>query len=362
MTASRSGGADGPEPAEGARRRGFDLTTPARAGLALLGAVLLLFVLWYVAHVLLLVFAGSLLAILLRAASQGLCGLIRLPIAFCATFIALVVVAGVVVGGWLIAPVVVQQAAQLIDGLADAVEAVIRALRRADWDETLAGQIDLGQVLPDPGGLMGGATGVLTATFGGIATVAIILFLGIYLAANPQAYIDGFALLLPRPHRLRARYVLHEIGRTLRWWLIGQAVSMAVIGTISFIGLWLLGVPFAAPLAVMAGLLNFVPYLGPLMSAVPITLVALTESGTLALYTLGFYAGLQMFEGYVLTPLVQRQAAHLPPALNIFAQMLMGVLFGVLGIALATPLAAAALVAVKLVYVEGVLGEEVEVR
>ena len=89
---------------------------------------------------------------------------------------------------------------------------------------------------------------------------------------------------------------------------------------------------------------------------------ALTESGTLALYTLGFYAGLQMFEGYVLTPLVQRQAAHLPPALNIFAQMLMGVLFGVLGIALATPLAAAALVAVKLVYVEGVLGEEVEVR
>jgi predicted PurR-regulated permease PerM len=346
-----------PVPAIG---RGFDLGTPARAGLALLGVALLLFFLWYVANVLLLVFAGILLAVLLRAASQGLSRLTHLPVGACVAVVALVLVSGVVVGGWLMLPEILEQATALIQGLAAAVEELGRELRRADLDTALAERMDLAGLLPDPAGLLGGAAGLLTATFGAVATIAIILFFGIYLAASPGTYVDGLTLLLPPPRRARARYVLAEIGRTLRWWLIGQAVAMTVIGVLSYIGLSLLGVPLALPLAVLAGLLTFIPYLGPILSSIPITLVAFTEGATLALYTLAFYAALQMFEGYLLTPLVQRRAVRMPPALNIFAQVLMSVLFGALGLVLATPLAAVALVATKLVYVEGVLGEDVE--
>ncbi len=351
---------DDDRPLDPALRRGFDLTTPARTGLAVLGVVLLLYVVGYVANVLLLLFAGILLAILLRAASGGLARLTGLPVVACLALVVVTLISVVVGGGWLAAPFLVEQTVNFVEGVVGAVEELESRLREADWAEAVAERIDLNALLPDPGGLLGGATGLLTATFGTVATLAIILFFGVYLAANPGTYIEGFVLLLPPARRLRARYVLSHIGHTLRWWLIGQSVSMSVIGAVSFVGLWLLGVPFAAPLAVLAGLLTFVPYLGAILSSIPIALVALTESPTLALYTVAFYALLHLFEGYVLTPLVQRQAVHLPPALNIFAQVLLSVLLGAAGLMLATPLTAVALVTVKLVYVEGVLHEEVE--
>jgi predicted PurR-regulated permease PerM len=351
---------DESRPTDPALRRGFDLTTPARAGLAVLGVVLLIYVAGRTAGVLLLLFAGILLAVLLRAASDGLNRLTGLPVAWCLALVVLALIAGVAVGGWLAAPFLVEQTVSFAEGVVNAVEELEGRLREADWAEAIAERINLDALLPDPGGILGGATGLLTATFGTLATLAIILFFGVYLAANPGTYVEGFILLLPPARRLRARYVLSHVGHTLRWWLIGQAVSMVVIGAVSFVGLWLLGVPFAAPLAVLAGLLTFVPYLGAILSSIPIALVALTESPMLALYTLAFYAVLHLFEGYVLTPLVQRQTVHLPPALNIFAQVLLSVLLGAAGLMLATPLTAAALVTVKLAYLEGVLGEEVK--
>jgi predicted PurR-regulated permease PerM len=264
---------DESRPTDPALRRGFDLTTPARAGLAALGVVLLLYVAEPIAGVLLLLFAGILLAVLLRAASDGLNRLTGLPVTWCLALVVLALIAGVAVGGWLAAPFLVEQTVSFAEGVVNAVEELEGRLREADWAEAIAERINLDALLPDPGGLLGGATGLLTATFGTLATLAIILFFGVYLAANPGTYVEGFILLLPPARRLRARYVLSHVGHTLRWWLIGQAVSMVVIGAVSFVGLWLLGVPFAAPLAVLAGLLTFVPYLGAILSSIPIALV-----------------------------------------------------------------------------------------
>lgn len=123
------------------------------------------------------------------------------------------------------------------------------------------------------------------------------------------------------------------------------------------IGLWLLGAPFAVPLALLAGLMEFVPYIGPFIATVPAVIIAFAESPQLGLSVLVLYVVLQVLESYVLAPLVQQKAVHLAPALILFLQVLMGVLAGPLGVALATPLAAALLVAVKMLYIEDGLGD-----
>ncbi len=132
------------------------------------------------------------------------------------------------------------------------------------------------------------------------------------------------------------------MGHTLQWWLIGQVFLMLVIGVLIGLGLWLLKVPLALALAILAGLLTFIPYLGPILSAVPAVLFALTESPTLAFYVALLYIGVQTVESYLLEPIVQRKTVYLPPALTIFSQVVLGVLVGGLGVALALPLVAAA--------------------
>ncbi len=133
---------------------------------------------------------------------------------------------------------------------------------------------------------------------------------------------------------------------------------MGVIGMFIGLGLGLLKVPLALALAILAGLLTFIPYLGPILSAVPAVLFALTKSSALALYVVLLYVGVQAIESYLLEPIVQRKTVHLPPALTIFSQVVLGVLVGGLGVALASPLMAAALVAVNMLYIQDVQGDK----
>jgi predicted PurR-regulated permease PerM len=166
---------------------------------------------------------------------------------------------------------------------------------------------------------------------------------------------------VPRPRRARVEEVLQEVGTTLGHWLVGRLVSMGIIGGITTVGLWLIGVPLAPALGLLAALAEFVPNIGPFLAFVPALLLALTESTTRALAVLLLYLSVQGFESYVLTPLVEKQAVELPPALTITAQVLMAVLAGGLGLALATPLAAAVLVLVQRLYIEDTLGDALEV-
>jgi predicted PurR-regulated permease PerM len=154
------------------------------------------------------------------------------------------------------------------------------------------------------------------------------------------------------------REVLDAIGHVLQRWLVGQLVLMAIVGTITWIGLALLGVPFALPLALFAGLSEFVPYVGPIVAAIPAVLVGFAEGPHLALWVAGLYIAVQSIESYVLTPLIQQRAVYLPPALLLFSQVVLGVTAGPLGVIVATPLAAAGLVAVNKLYVEDVLGDK----
>jgi predicted PurR-regulated permease PerM len=193
------------------------------------------------------------------------------------------------------------------------------------------------------------------------ATVAagtiIVLFAGLYLAYHPRSYLGGVLLLFPKRHRDRAERVFTEICLALRQWLVGQLVSMVLVGVTTGIGLALAGVPSAVALGIIAGSGQFVPVIGPMAATIPGLLVALEVGPQTLLWAAVVYLVTAQLEANVMTPLVLRQLVQLPMAVTLFAVLAMGVLLGPLGVLFATPLAVVAYVLVRMVYVEGVLGE-----
>lgn len=319
--------------------------------------VVLVILVWYLAQVLLLVFAGILLAIILRTPADWLARHTRLSPMPALGLVLAGLVALFGLGGWLFGSNIAEQMTQLIQRLPELGEEIRLRFARYDWIvESLGPQ----QLLGENGAVLGTGIEVVSTTFGVVAYFVIVVFMGIFLAVQPSLYIRGLVLLVPAEKRRRAREIIRAIGRTLQWWLVGQLVLMLAVGTLSGIGLWFLDVPLALALGVLAGVLNFIPYLGPIFAAVPALLVALSVDTVLAGYVLLLYVGIQSIEGYVLEPVVQQRVVYLAPALILFSQLILGILLGTLGVMLATPLAAAGMVAIKMVYVEGLLGTDLE--
>ena len=197
----------------------------------------------------------------------------------------------------------------------------------------------------------------VTSTFAAVAGLLLVVFLAIYTSVDPDTYHNGLMHLFPHRARARAGEVLSSMATVLRKWLVTQLIAMAAIGLVTTGVLLLLGVKAALPLGVLAGLLEFIPTIGPVLSAVPAILMAFVDSPQKAL-TVGLaYVGIQFLENHILIPLLMKEGVDIPPALTIVAQALMAMLFGFLGLLVAVPLLAAATVAVKLLYVEDVVGD-----
>jgi predicted PurR-regulated permease PerM len=203
--------------------------------------------------------------------------------------------------------------------------------------------------------------GFLSSTISVVAGLVLILVLAIYIGADPDTYHDGLMKLFPRPWRNRAGEVLSAISLALRKWLVTQLIAMVVIGTVSTIVLLILGVNAAVPLGVIAGLLEFVPTVGPILSSLPAIAMGFVDSPEKALAVIIAYFAIQQMENYLLIPFLMREGVDLPPALTIIAQALMALIFGFLGLLCAVPFLAATMVAVKMLYVQDVVGEPVEV-
>jgi predicted PurR-regulated permease PerM len=165
--------------------------------------------------------------------------------------------------------------------------------------------------------------------------------------------------LVPPLHRPRAGKAIDAIAFNLRHWLVGQVLLMLIIGITTATGLWLIGVPMALTLGIIAGILELVPFIGAWLSAITAGLIVLLLGPEYLAYTLALFLFLHLFEGYVPMPLIQRRAVHLPPALTLVAQALMGGMFGPLGLFVAAPLSVATIVLLKMLYVEDTLGDEV---
>lgn len=310
------------------------------------------------ADALILVFACILFAILLYKLSDIIHRRFGLKRKLALGVVVLLLSAIVGFGGWAMAPQISEQSTQLAKEIPAAVERLQGEVSQHPLLKRVVSELpapeeivkQMSSIVPNAGLFFSGVIGAL-------GNVVIIIFVGIYFAATPGVYTGGFIRLIPQHKRGRAREVLDEMGDSLSSWLLGKALSMLIVGTTTAIGLSLLGVPLALILGVIAGLLDFIPYLGPIMAGIPAVLLALSISPDLALYALMLFAAINMLEGYVLQPMIEAKAIDLPPALVIVMQLVFGTLFGFAGVALATPLAAVLSVLVKMLYIEDVLGD-----
>jgi predicted PurR-regulated permease PerM len=202
---------------------------------------------------------------------------------------------------------------------------------------------------------------VVTSVFGMLGGIVLVIFIAMYIGAQPGLYRAGIVHLVPHRHRKRADEVLQTLAVTLRQWLVARLIAMVVIGTITGVALALLKVKGAAALGVLAGLLEFVPFFGPVASAVPAIGVALLDSPQKGMYVLILYLVMQQLEGNVITPLLLEKRLDIPPVLTVVGVAALGVVFGVAGMLIAEPLLAAVLVTIKMLYVNDVVGDDVKV-
>ena len=307
---------------------------------------------------LLLLFACVLFAVLLYELSAILCrrfGWNR-KLALVVVVLGLLLVIGL--GGWAMAPQIAEQSTELAKQIPQSLQRLRQMVESKPLLARIAADLpdakeligSMQQFVPNAGIFFGGVLGA-------IGNVAIIMFVGIYFALSPRQYKRGIVKLVPQDKRERAVQVMDDIGDTLARWLIGKSLSMLIVGAATAGGLTLLGVPLGLILGIIAGLLDFIPYIGPIMAGVPAVLIALSISPDLALYTVLLFLAIQTVEGYVLQPLVEARAVEIPPALTIVMQLVFGSLFGFAGIALATPLTAMLMVLIDKLYVEDILGD-----
>ena len=200
-----------------------------------------------------------------------------------------------------------------------------------------------------------------SSTLAVLGGLIIILFVAIFVGVDPGLYHRGLMHLFPHRTRAKAGEVLSATATTLRRWLVMQAISMLVIGVVSTVTLMLLDVRAAVALGIIAGILEFVPYAGPILSAVPAVAMALVDSPEKALWVVAAYTVIQQLEGAVLQPLLMKEGLELPPVLTILGQALFSLVFGFLGLLVAVPVLATVMVPVRLLYVRDVVGDEVTV-
>jgi predicted PurR-regulated permease PerM len=332
----------------GLARRTAVVTLVVAATVAMLALIIVAAQVW------LLIFAGLLLAVLLSSAADAASRWLPLSRGWSLALVLLAVLLATCAAGFVLWPAISDQAEQLARDLPAAIGEVRTWLTNRAWGEWLLGHADPGRVVQD-GAVVSGATGALTATARATGALLVILFVGIYVAAQPELYYRGLRRLLPTRARDRADEVVHEVVGVLRWWLVGKLLSMTVVGVLTTGGLWLLDVPLALTFGLLAAVLTFVPNFGPILSVVPPALLAVADDPRLAGYVIALYLVIQMVESYAITPLIQRRTVSMPPALTITAQLVLGVLVGAIGVAVATPLTAVAMTAIRRLYVEDVL-------
>lgn len=308
---------------------------------------------------LLLVFAALVLAAIFDAMTRKLSALTRMKRGFALT---LSVVALVAVFGGVFALFGTQLAREfdtIREGVPPAVDQVRGLLERAGLGEPARDMLDRGS--GDVSSLLSRAGGYALTFGNGLANFVLVFVGAIFIASDPAVYRRGLLLLMPRRAEDTVAAALDDASRGLRGWMIGQAVSSLVVAALTWGGLWLLGVPASGGLGLIAGLLDVIPMIGPIIAGVPAVLLAFTVSPATALWTIGLFLLVQQLQGNFLQPMIQKHAVAVPPAVLLFAVVAAGLLFGFLGVLLAAPLTVVIFVLVQRIYVRTLLDKDIKV-
>lgn len=320
-------------------------------------AVLLVLALWTVSRVLLLIFGGVLLAVLLRGLGDLLNRYTRIPEGWCVVIVAATLAIIFGWGGWYLSAEIAGQFDELGRSLTGMWQQAHGQLQKYSWGRDALAVLAEYHLSADNVGAIGKIIGGTAAAASGLILSVIV---GLYVAADPDLYRRGILRLVPLSYRLRAAEILHDLHEVLRRWLLGTLLLMIIVGVAVATGLWLLGIPLALALGIIMFVLEFIPYLGPIIAAVPAVLVASTLGTQEMLFVVLLYWGVQSLEGYVLSPLIFQRSVDVPPMLTMSAQVVLGTMLGVLGVVFATPLTACALVLFRRMYVEDVLGDRLD--
>jgi predicted PurR-regulated permease PerM len=325
-------------------------------------AVLVLFT-WYFAATLFLIFAGMLLGVALNAMTNMLGRLVGLGHSLRLTIVCLVL-AGLLSGVVFLGGATIAQQAKALSGTIKSQLVNVKAFLEKNGIDT--SYFELGNAaapatdsstpatsaapthnLPSAGAIAssGGAIvsqtlKLLLGTVSAVGNFFIVLFLGLTFAAQPSVYRTGLLFMAPARHRARATVIVDRIGETLERWLIAQIITMFAVFLVTWIGLAIIGIQSSFILGIQAGLLTFIPTVGALIGGLIVVLASLASGWVAAASAFVLFLGVHALESYILTPILQRHALDIPPATLFAFQILLGVVFGIWGLALALPLMA----------------------
>lgn len=323
---------------------------------AILAGVVLL--IWLLSDIVLLIFMAVLLAVMLRGAADGAARYTGVPrdamLAFVTVGLTVILLAFL----YYIGPRLIDQSQALYQRVTQTADSLRATYGNTKWGQSIFHLFSTQQSMQSmQSNIPTDLRTVATSTLDIIVKALILIVTALYFAISPDLYINGVVRLFPQPYRPRARMVLVRIGETLRWWSLGQLIDMVLVAVLTGIGLTILGIPLALALAVIAGVFTFVPYFGAIAAAVPAALVAFTVSWQSSLWVVVIFLLCHGIEGYLVSPLVQRNTVRLPPAVTILSMTIFGALFGSFGVILGAPIAAVLLVLTREVYVGDVLGD-----
>ena len=310
---------------------------------------------WYLFGVVLMAFGAIVLAMLLRLLAQPLMRWLALP-EWVALIVSGLIILGVVAGtGYLFGSHIsseFQDVAARASAADDGLQAELQSTALGNFllKHISGGDLSLTAILPS----------FLKLSTNFVEGVIIMLISGAYLAAQPGLYRRGVIWLFPPRKHARVAEIFDAIAAALRLWLIGQLVQMVLIGALAAFAVWMIGVPSPLAIGLIAAIGEFIPYLGPIIAAIPAILVAFTKSPEAALWTLFAYLIIHQIEGQIVAPLVQRHMVAIPPAVMLLGIVTITYLFGAIAIIFAAPIAVAVFAAVNLLYVRDTLGEKTE--
>lgn len=309
---------------------------------------------WHLREVIVLLFAGTVIAVTLTAFARPLQRWLPVSRRVSLALVLAALVAMLTGGIWLLGPSLSEQFDRLRQELPRALDAAAAWLEGNPLGAPLR---DVWATLKADGVPWARVASLASVTLGSLATFGLVIVLGIYLAVDPQTYRRGIVRMLPPRRRQEVDDALGEAGEKLYRWLVGQGISMLAVGVLTTLALWVIGMPLALALGIIAAVLDFVPFFGPIVAGAFSVLLAFTEGPHIALQVTIAVIAIQQIEGNVLMPLVQRWAVALPPVLGLLSVVIFGVLFGVAGVLLATPMMVVAMSLVESLYLPA-LNEE----
>ncbi len=334
--------------------RTAELKLLATKTLVVAAILILCWLAWQLRELLMLVFGAVLVSVVLRMIARPIHHRFGIGEGWSLGAAVLLVFGVLAMALWLFGAEVAQQTSNLADLIPKAWASLQGRLEQ--WG--LSGQVERLMQGGTSSSVLSNVSGLVMSVGSGLTDLVLVIFGGIYVAAQPGLYRKGLLKLIPAGKRPLMDETLHDSGRALQLWLKGRLVSMTFVAILTGVGLTIIGVPSALTLALLAGLLEFIPFIGPILSAVPAVLLALASSPTSALWVALLFLIIQQLEGNLIEPLVQQRAVELPPALLLFAIVAATLVFGTIGILLGAPLLVVVYVMVKRLYVREALGTD----